>query len=183
MNLKCKIQNLFSQIILDKFWYLLSITVISPDFLVRKFCRKAQFRYNFERAARNCRNCAFPQNFHTTKSGEFTVFFAMNSMTICIYLPWKVKPGDYTWKKTGKNNLRSIYLFACEFHLGQYEKCFLCLYHCLQLMRYTLLFQVYKLAVSVYCNIVIAAVWINWIYKNKDTSNFSLELVKIHSLE
>ena len=37
-------------------------TVISPGFLVFKFCGKAQF----------------PQNFHTRKSGEITVFFAVD---------------------------------------------------------------------------------------------------------
>ena len=36
-------------------------TVISPDFLVWKLCG----------------NCTFPQNFHTRKSGEITVFFAV----------------------------------------------------------------------------------------------------------
>ena len=36
-------------------------TIISPDFLVWKFCG----------------NCAFPQNFRTRKSGEITVFFAV----------------------------------------------------------------------------------------------------------
>ena len=38
-------------------------TVISPDFLVWKLCR----------------NCAFPQNLHTRKSGEITVFFAVDT--------------------------------------------------------------------------------------------------------
>ena len=48
-------------------------TVISPDFLVWKFCGKAQFPHSFGRFAGNC---AIPQNFHTRKSGEITVFFA-----------------------------------------------------------------------------------------------------------
>ena len=52
-------------------------TVISPDFLVWKFCGKAQFPYSFGRFARNCAETAFPQNFHTSKSGEITVFFAV----------------------------------------------------------------------------------------------------------
>ena len=40
-------------------------TEISPDFLVWKFCGKfVPF-------------CAFPQNFHTRKSGEITAFFAV----------------------------------------------------------------------------------------------------------
>ena len=47
-------------------------TAISPDFLVCKFCGKAQFPHSFGR------NYAFPQNFHTRKSGEITVFFAVS---------------------------------------------------------------------------------------------------------
>ena len=33
---------------------------------------------------------------------------------IRIYLPWKVKPGEYTLKKTSKNDLKPIYLFASK---------------------------------------------------------------------
>ena len=44
---------------------------------------------------------------------------------IRIYLPWKVEPAEYTLKKAGKNNLKPVYLFACEFHLGQTKKRFL----------------------------------------------------------
>ena len=51
-------------------------TVISPDFLVWKFCGKAQFPHSFGRWG----NCTFPQNFHARKSGEITVFFAVKSM-------------------------------------------------------------------------------------------------------
>ena len=40
--------------------------VISPNFLVWKFCGKAQF-------SQLSGNCALPQNFHTRKSGEITV--------------------------------------------------------------------------------------------------------------
>ena len=46
-------------------------TVISPNFMVWKFCGKAQFPY---------RNYAFPQNFHTMKLGEITVFYAMYAL-------------------------------------------------------------------------------------------------------
>ena len=49
-------------------------TVISPNFLVWKFCGKAQFPNSFGKL---CRNCAFPQNFHTRKLGEITVFSAV----------------------------------------------------------------------------------------------------------
>ena len=41
-------------------------TVISPNFLVWKFC-----------GIKFCGNCSFLQNFHTRKLGEITVFFAV----------------------------------------------------------------------------------------------------------
>ena len=53
-------------------------TAISPNFLVWKFCGKAQLLHRFGRFARNyARNCAFPQNFHIRKLGEITVFYAV----------------------------------------------------------------------------------------------------------
>ena len=52
-------------------------TVISPDFLVCKFCGKAQFPHIFGGfASKTIRKFVFPKNFHTRKSGEITVFFA-----------------------------------------------------------------------------------------------------------
>ena len=62
---------------------LLSITVkniiISPNFPVWKFCGKAKFPHSFGRFARNyARDCAFPQNFHTMKLGEITVFYEVS---------------------------------------------------------------------------------------------------------
>ena len=47
-------------------------TVISPDFLVWKFAERHSFRI-----VSGDSNCAFPQNFHTRKLGEITVFFAV----------------------------------------------------------------------------------------------------------
>ena len=47
--------------------------VISPNFLVWKFCGKAQFSHSFGRIARNYPETVLPQNFHTRKSGEITV--------------------------------------------------------------------------------------------------------------
>ena len=45
-------------------------TVISPNFLVWRFCGKAQFSHSFGRyRPKLCGNCAFPQNFHTRKLG------------------------------------------------------------------------------------------------------------------
>ena len=56
-------------------------TVISPNFLGWKFCGKA-IRQKI------CGNCAFPQNFHTRKSGETTVFFAMFTIVHLNYIQW-----------------------------------------------------------------------------------------------
>ena len=51
-------------------------TIISPNFLVWKFCGKGQFVE---------RNCSFPQNFHTGKLGEITVFFTVSHMPVCSF--------------------------------------------------------------------------------------------------
>ena len=50
--------------------------VISPNFLLWKFCGKAQFP-EFHSCPKLCGNCAFPQNFHTRKLGQITGFFAV----------------------------------------------------------------------------------------------------------
>ena len=52
-------------------------TAILPDFLVQKFCGKVQFRAIRPKL---CGNCAFPQNFHTRKSGKIMVFFAVSAI-------------------------------------------------------------------------------------------------------
>ena len=65
---KAKSQHLYLP-----FEYTAKNTVISPDFLGRKFCGKAQFSHSFR--PKLGRNCAFLQNFHSRKSGEITVFF------------------------------------------------------------------------------------------------------------
>ena len=53
-------------------------TVISPNFLVWNFFGKAEFPHSFGRFAPSYGNCAFPQNVHTRKLGEITVFFAVD---------------------------------------------------------------------------------------------------------
>ena len=50
-------------------------TEISPNFLVWKFCRKAQFAHR--NPLKLCRNCVFPQNSHTSKLAEILVYFAV----------------------------------------------------------------------------------------------------------
>ena len=47
-------------------------TVISPVEILRKGTISPQFRAN---RSKLCGNRAFPQNFHTRKSSEITVFF------------------------------------------------------------------------------------------------------------
>ena len=60
-------------------------TVVSCNFLVWKFCGKAQFPHSFVRP-KLCRNCAFPQNFHTRKLGETAVFFAVELLKLIVSL-------------------------------------------------------------------------------------------------
>ena len=62
-------------------------TAISPDFLVWKFCGKAQFPHSFGRFALNYEETAFPQNFYTRKSGEIMVSFAAGVSRISYNLP------------------------------------------------------------------------------------------------
>ena len=54
-------------------------TVISPNFLVWKFYGKEQFPHSFGRIAQNYVETSFPQNFHTRKLGEITIFYAVKS--------------------------------------------------------------------------------------------------------
>ena len=51
-------------------------TIISPNILVWKFCGKEQFPHIAIRP-KLWGNCSFPQNFHTRKLVEITVFFAV----------------------------------------------------------------------------------------------------------
>ena len=72
-------------------------TVISSNFLVWKFCGKTQFPHSFGREIlwkgtvsavvsanrpKLCRNCAFPQNFHTKKLGEIALFYVVVVFTL-----------------------------------------------------------------------------------------------------
>ena len=48
-----------------------------------EICGKAQFPHSFGRFARNyAETGAFPQNFHTRKLGEITVFFVVNQQLV-----------------------------------------------------------------------------------------------------
>ena len=38
------------------------------------------------RFARNCRNCAFPQNFHTSNLGKFLLLCAVDVVNVEVYL-------------------------------------------------------------------------------------------------
>ena len=58
-------------------------TVILPNFLVWKFCGKAQFLHSFGQFP--CET-AFPQNFHTRQLGEIRVFFAVWTGALIVYL-------------------------------------------------------------------------------------------------
>ena len=52
------------------------IYVISPNLLVWRSCGKARFPYSFGPI---CRDCTFPQNFHTRKLGEIIAFYAVRA--------------------------------------------------------------------------------------------------------
>ena len=50
-------------------------TVISPNFLVWRFCGRTVSALFWAIRPKLCGNCAFPQNFHTRQLGQITVFF------------------------------------------------------------------------------------------------------------
>ena len=50
-------------------------TATSSNFLLWKFCGKAQFPHSFGGIRpKLCGKCVFPQNFHARKLGEITIF-------------------------------------------------------------------------------------------------------------
>ena len=58
-------------------------TVISPNFLVWKFCGKPQFPHSFGRIARIYAETVFPQNVQIRTLGEITVFYAVCLSVFC----------------------------------------------------------------------------------------------------
>ena len=50
---------------------------LQSDFMVWTFCGKKQFPHSFGQRPKLCENRAFPQNFHTRKLGEITIFYAV----------------------------------------------------------------------------------------------------------
>ena len=79
----------FPTFVISFLTYTAKNSVISPDFLVWKFCRKVKFRVVRPKL---CGNFAFPQNLHTGKSGEITVFFAVLATLFVLdfrHLSWK----------------------------------------------------------------------------------------------
>ena len=51
--------------------------------MVWKFCGKAQFPHSFWAIRPKLgENCPFPQNFHSMKLGEITVFYALKLFTL-----------------------------------------------------------------------------------------------------
>ena len=54
-------------------YHTVKYTVTSPNFLMWRFCEKAQAI-----RPKLCGDCTFPQYFHTRKLGEITVFFAVS---------------------------------------------------------------------------------------------------------
>ena len=58
-------------------WKFCGKAQVSSSFLVWKFCGKAQF----PNRPKLCGNCVFPQNFHTMRLSEITLFFAVRNAT------------------------------------------------------------------------------------------------------
>ena len=59
--------------------------------MVWKFCGKAQFPRTFARFARvYAETVPFPQNFHTMKLGQITVFYAVPFYVHTIYQPFQI---------------------------------------------------------------------------------------------
>ena len=63
-------------------------TVISPNFLVWKFYGKAKFRIVLPYLPKLGGNCAFSQNFHTTKLGKIAVFFTVTGVFTTLSNTW-----------------------------------------------------------------------------------------------
>ena len=89
-------------------------TVISRNFLVWKFCGKAQLPHSFRRFARKyAETVSFPQNFHTKKLGQITVFYAVAVQRVLF---------DFDLKKLFNKSPafppfvpRLLYITNCEF--------------------------------------------------------------------
>ena len=100
--------------------------VISPNFLVWKFCGKAQFRHSFGfrvNRPKLCRNCAFPQNFRLRKLGQITVFFTVSiPHNCCHHLVFSICLATQLWgKKGGKVVLKMFQFSLTHFNC---KKCF-----------------------------------------------------------
>ena len=91
-------------------------TVISPNFLVWKFCGKAQFPHSYGRP-KLCRNCAFPQNFHTRKLSEIRVFLVVKPFKFDLVelTDWSITSRNRIQfkKSSSSNNLYNSYWTAC----------------------------------------------------------------------
>ena len=79
-----------------------SNTKISPNFLVRKFCRKEKFRASFY---------AFPPNFHTTNFAKTLVFYTQRM---------RILLGIYMLKVNIKNTLLWCLHYITLCHFGQF---------------------------------------------------------------
>ena len=81
--------------------------VISPNFLIWKFCWSAQFRIT--NSSEHCGNCALSQFFHTRKLGKILVLYAVLPMLSFSLKPLLQNTGKY-WNK-GSYDLYKIIIF------------------------------------------------------------------------
>ena len=96
--------------------------VISPNFLVWKFCEKAQFPHSFGEIARNYAETVPFHKFHTRKLGGITVFFAAYSDYITSFEDLLKKDNSF---KIHDKNIQSlaIDLFKAEKEIANLILC------------------------------------------------------------
>ena len=94
-------------------------TVVSPNFLVSKFFEKAQFFAEF-RGVKLSENCVFPQNFHSRKLGEITVFYAV--VTIWEHFNITIKPASFVFTVHISKELPLCYIEMFLFIFIMFER-------------------------------------------------------------
>ena len=87
-------------------WKLHSNTEILPNFLVYKFCGNAEFQANCPKL---CRNCAFPQKFHTSKLGEIRVFCIVPHTSLVVWQVINIALFYLRWKNAKRCNIHKTF--------------------------------------------------------------------------
>ena len=97
--------------------------MISPNFLVRKFCGKTQAN-----CPRLCGNCAFPQYFHTRKLGEITAFYAVSANIFSLNVEnfWELWLTFFFLSEMSVKYLKENYLETLKVHSCRFENLPIC---------------------------------------------------------